>query len=47
MKEQGLTSVAIPYKLGCGLGGGDWDTVDGIIRSVFDGTDILVEHWQL
>lgn len=25
-------SIAIPYKMGCGLGGGDWDTVLSIIE---------------
>ena len=28
-------SVALPYKIGCNLGGGDWDTVEAIIRDVF------------
>lgn len=29
--------VAIPYKIGCGLGGGDWTVVKNIIDRVFDG----------
>ena len=29
-------SVCIPHKMGCGLGGGDWPTVCGIFREVFD-----------
>lgn len=28
-------SVAIPYKLGCGLAGGDWNTVFDIITEIF------------
>lgn len=28
--------IGIPYKIGCGLGGGDWDTVESIIRDVFE-----------
>jgi O-acetyl-ADP-ribose deacetylase (regulator of RNase III) len=28
-------TVAIPYQLGCGLGGGDWNKVSDIIESVF------------
>jgi len=29
-------SLAIPYKIGCGLGGGDWDLVLKIIGNVFE-----------
>ena len=32
-------SVAIPYGLGCGLGGGDWEVVHKIICDVFDEYD--------
>lgn len=32
-QEKGLT-VAIPYKLGCGLAGGDWDTVSALIDGI-------------
>ncbi len=28
-------SIAIPYGLGCGLAGGDWNTVYGILNEVF------------
>ena len=30
-----LYSVAIPYKIGCGLGGGNWEFVKDIISDVF------------
>lgn len=33
-KEHKLT-VAIPYKIGCGLGGGDWNIVYDIITKIF------------
>jgi O-acetyl-ADP-ribose deacetylase (regulator of RNase III) len=33
-KEQGK-SVAIPYKIGCGLGGGNWETVSAMITEIF------------
>jgi O-acetyl-ADP-ribose deacetylase (regulator of RNase III) len=33
-KEKGL-SVAIPYKLGCGLAGGDWNIVFEMITDIF------------
>lgn len=29
-------TIGIPYKIGCGLGGGDWETVENIIKEVFD-----------
>ena len=28
-------SIGIPYKIGCGLGGGDWNIVEDIIKTVF------------
>lgn len=35
--SQNNLSVAIPYKIGCGLGGGDWNTVYDIITDIFSG----------
>jgi O-acetyl-ADP-ribose deacetylase (regulator of RNase III) len=40
----GLKSIAIPYKLGCGLAGGDWRVVSEIIDLIFDkstGIDVI------
>lgn len=37
-----LLTVAIPYKIGCGLGGGDWTIVENIIREIFNDYDIVV-----
>lgn len=34
--------IGIPYKIGSGLGGGDWKVVKAIIYSVFEDTDIKV-----
>jgi O-acetyl-ADP-ribose deacetylase (regulator of RNase III) len=31
-----LTDIYIPYKIGCGLGGADWNIVEEIIHEVFD-----------
>ena len=45
MKENGLTTIAFPYKIGCGTGGGDWDVVFGLIKEYFG--DFTVEIWQL
>ena len=33
-------SVAIPYNIGCGLAGGDWNVVYEIIYKLFKNTDI-------
>lgn len=34
--------VGIPHNIGCGLGGGDWSVVEGIIQSVFRNSDIEI-----
>jgi hypothetical protein len=28
-------TIAIPYKIGCGVGGGDWTIVSAMLESVF------------
>lgn len=35
-------SVALPYGIGCGLAGGDWDVVSSIIKEVFSNFDITL-----
>jgi len=35
-------SIAIPYGIGCGLGGGDWNTVYGIIEKIFSDYDVSI-----
>lgn len=35
-------SVAIPYNLGCGLAGGNWDIVYKIIEEVFSDYDVTI-----
>ena len=47
MSDNGKKSVAIPFRMGCGLAGGDWDAVKSIIIDVFMDTDIFVELWKL
>lgn len=37
-----IITVAIPYKMGCCRGGGNWDRVLAIINEVFSGTNIDV-----
>ena len=38
----GAKRVYIPYKMGCGIAGGDWSKVCWIINAVFDNTDVEV-----
>jgi O-acetyl-ADP-ribose deacetylase (regulator of RNase III) len=35
-------SVALPYKLSCGICGGDWDEVQQIIERTMDGVDCVI-----
>lgn len=41
------STVRIPYKMGCGLGGGDWDIVLDIIQDTLVSKGIDVEIWKL
>ena len=44
-----MKSVAIPYKMSCGLAGGDWNIILAMLKSpdVFGVTNITVEIWKL
>ena len=46
MVENNLTSIAIPYKMSSDRGGADWDVVLALLKSAFDGTDIIIEIWK-
>ena len=39
-------NVAIPFKLGCGLAGGDWGIVLPIIEESFDGVNVCIYKWS-
>lgn len=39
VKQYKYSIIALPYKMGCCRGGGDWDTVYNIIAKVFQDTD--------
>lgn len=39
------TAIAMPYKIGCGLGGGDWETVYHMIEHEL-GAEHMVELWR-
>lgn len=38
-------TIAMPYKIGCGLAGGDWEIVYGLIESIL-GQHYTVELWR-
>lgn len=40
--ETNSLSVALPYGLGCGLAGGDWEIVSKIIEEVFEDYEVTV-----
>lgn len=40
-------TIGFPYNFGCGLAGGDWNTVLNILHKHFDETDWNVEIWKL
>jgi O-acetyl-ADP-ribose deacetylase (regulator of RNase III) len=40
-KQHQLT-VALPYKIGCDRGGGDWDTVLGMINEIFADEEVVL-----
>lgn len=42
MITKGLTTLALPYGLGCGLAGGDWKIVYEIIKDIFTPSEITV-----
>lgn len=40
-------TVRIPYKMGCGMGGGEWPVVLKIIEETLVANNVRVEIWQL
>lgn len=47
MIDNGIKSVAFPYKMSSDRGGADWDVILAMIKSVFKDTDIIIEIWKL
>lgn len=39
-------SIAIPYRIGCCRGGGDWNVVYAMILSIFDGCDVTLYEYN-
>jgi hypothetical protein len=42
MLKKGLTSLGLPYKIGCGLAGGDWENMLNIIFDIFEDQSVSV-----
>jgi len=42
----GDKAIAMPYKIGCGLGGGDWNMVSEMLKEIFDGCDITLYRYD-
>ncbi|RGC58401.1 Appr-1-p processing protein [Agathobaculum butyriciproducens] len=43
------TVIRIPYGIGCGLAGGEWEVIEKIIRKCFDdfeNENVAIEIWQ-
>ena len=41
------TRIGFPFKIGCGLGGGDWEIIAKIIEEEFGSPEWNVEIWEL
>lgn len=46
-KKKGVWRIAMPYKIGCGLAGGNWDIVQKIIAEEFEWYTGTVEFWSI
>ena len=42
-KTNSINCVSIPYKMGCGLAGGNWEIISKIIAEIFDGENIKIQ----
>lgn len=47
IKKNDTVRLAMPWKIGCGLAGGDWDIVYKMINDIADKTDVVIELWKL
>lgn len=45
-EERGIEEVAMPYRIGCGLAGGKWQTVLALIEQAFLTSDITISLWK-
>jgi O-acetyl-ADP-ribose deacetylase (regulator of RNase III) len=47
MEEEGIGVVAMPWMIGCGIGGGDWSRIQPMIEKVFQGPRLHLEWYRL
>lgn len=45
--EQRKIRLALPYKLGCGLAGGNWEEIRRMIEEIAKNTDVEIEIWRI
>lgn len=41
-----LKTIAFPWLMSCGLGGGDWNIVKPLIEKIFEDLDIEIQYWK-
>ena len=46
-EDDGLTTIAIPYNIGCGLAGGEWSVVERLIDEIFGDTNLIIKIYKL
>lgn len=46
-QENGLASVAFPYRMSSDRGGANWGVIQEMVKAVFGDTDIDIEYWEL
>lgn len=46
-RDNNFKSVGLPYNLGCGLAGGDWNVVYPMIEKAFEDYEGTVEIWNI
>ena len=46
-RAHGMSRIALPGYMGCGIAGGDWQRVYSVIRAVFDSSpvDLTIVYW--
>lgn len=44
--DKSNTIIGFPYKIGCGLAGGNWDVVSAIIEREFEGYEVEIYEYE-
>lgn len=44
--DRSNTIIGFPYKIGCGLAGGNWDIVSAIIEREFEGYEVEIYEYE-